>query len=123
MKLKSELYKDEQIQLSNKIIDILELDENNQVILYFLDNDNEKKDKIMNLIPELRKYFSFSAINGLERTETTKRPWLSIIRQITKTTHEMNYKDKQLTINDKAVRSRIYTFDEKMKLIESHIKK
>lgn len=113
MILKSELYKNEQNKLSNQIIDILELDENNQIILYHLDNDNDKINKIMNLIPELRKYFSFSLINGLERTETTKRPWLSIIRQITKTTHNMTYKDKQLTTNGKIIRSKIYTFDKK----------
>ena len=113
MRLKSELYKDEQIKLSNKIIDILELDENNQIILYYLDNNEEKQNKIMELIPELRKYFSFCCISGLEKTETTKRPWLSIIRQITKITHEMNYKDKQLNINGKKIRSRIYTFVKK----------
>jgi len=113
MKLKSELYKKEQIDLSNKIINILELDENNQIILYHLDNDEKKINKIMDLIPELRKYFSFCNISGLEKTETSKRPWLSIIRQITKLTHEMNYKDKQLTINGKKIRSRIYTFIKK----------
>lgn len=114
MKLKSELYKNEQIKLSNKIIEILELDENNQVILYYLDNNEEKQNKIMSLIPKLRKYFSFSSINGLERTETTNRPWLSIIRQITKLTHTMIYKDKQLTINNTKIRSRIYTFNKKI---------
>ena len=113
MRLKSELYKDEQIKLSNKIIDILELDENNQIILYNLDNDEVKQNKIMKLIPELRKYFSFSSINGLERTETTNRPWLSIIRQITKLTHNMIYKDKQLSINGKKIRTKIYTFNKK----------
>ena len=113
MKLKSELYKDEQMQLSNKIIDILELDKNNQIVLYYLDNDSQKINEIMKLVPELRKYFSFSCINGLERTETTKRPWLSIIRQITKLTHEMNYKDKQLTIKGEKIRSQIYTFNKK----------
>lgn len=111
MKLKSELYKDEQIKLSNKIIDILDLDENNQITLYYLDNDEEKQNKIIELIPDLRKYFSFSSINGLERTETTSRPWLSIIRQITKITHNMTYKDKQLTINGKKIRTKIYTFN------------
>jgi len=113
MKLKSELYKKEQFDLSNKIINILELDENNQIILYYLDNDEEKINKIMDLIPELRKYFSFRDISGLEKTETSKRPWLSIIRQITKLTHEMSYKDKQLTISGKKIRSRIYTFNKK----------
>ena len=110
MRLKSELYKDEQIKLSNKIIDILDLDENNQVILYHLDNDEKKINKIMELIPELRKYFSFRDISGLEKTETVKRPWLSIIRQITKITHTMSYKDKQLSINNNKIRSIIYTF-------------
>jgi hypothetical protein len=114
MKLKRELYKDEQIKLSNKIIDILELDENNQIILYYLDNDEEKQNKIMKLIPELRKYFSFSSINGLERTETTNRPWLSIIRQITKLTHDMIYKDKQITVNNKKIRTKIYAFNTKL---------
>ena len=111
MKLKSELYKDEQIKLSNKIIDILELDENNQIILYNLDNDENKINKIIGLTPELRKYFSFRDISGLEKTETKKRPYLSIIRQITKLTHEMDYKDKQLTINGNKIRSRVYTFN------------
>ena len=110
MRLKSELYKDEQIKLSNKIIDILDLDENNQVILYHLDNDEKKINKIMELIPEIRKYFSFRDISGLEKTETVKRPWLSIIRQITKITHTMSYKDKQLSINNNKIRSIIYTF-------------
>ena len=110
MRLKSELYKDEQIKLSNKIIDILGLDENNQIILYYLDTDEEKQNKIMALIPELRKYFSFRDIQGLERPESTKRPWLSIIRQITKITHNMTYKDKQITTNNKTIRTKLYTF-------------
>ena len=47
---------------------------------------------------------------GLETPEKAKRPWLSIIRQITKLTHACTYKDKQLTIDGKCIRSRIYTF-------------
>ena len=113
MRYKSELYKKEQIELSNKIIDILELDQHNQVILYYLDNDKQKTDKIMALVPELRKYFTFYHIVGLESPEAVKRPWLSIIRNITKLTHNMTYKDKQLTINGKIIRSKIYTFTKK----------
>jgi hypothetical protein len=113
MKLKSELYKDEQIKLSNQIIDILELNENNQIILYNLDNDKEKQNKIMELIPELRKYFSFRDISGLEKTEMTKRPYLSIIRQITKLTHTLETKDKHLTVNGKPIRTRLLIFTKK----------
>jgi len=112
MRLKSELYKKEQIKLSNKIIEILELDENAQIILYYLDNDVEKQNKILKLIPELRKYFSFGFIRGIESPDVLKRPWLSIIRQITKLTHAYNSKDKHLTIDEKQIRTKIYTFSE-----------
>jgi hypothetical protein len=110
MRLKSEMYKKEQILLSNKIIDILELDHNGQIILYNLDNDIDKQKKIMDLIPELRKYFSFGFIRGIESPDVLKRPWLSIIRQITKITHTFTYKDKQITQNNTKIRTRIYTF-------------
>ena len=51
MKLKSILYKKEQDELVDKIINILDLDN--------LDNDKIKQDKILELIPEIRKYYSF----------------------------------------------------------------
>ena len=40
MRLKTELYKEEQDEIINKIIEILELDTNNSIVLYDLDNDN-----------------------------------------------------------------------------------
>lgn len=107
MKLKSELYKEQQLQLSQKIVDILELNDKNQIILYYLDRDVEKISKIMNLVPELRKYFSFSRIAGLESPEIYKRPYLSIIRQITKLTHTLIVKNKELLLNKKRIRTRI----------------
>lgn len=110
MRFKSELYKEQQLELSNKIIDILELDEYGCIILYKLDNDNAKTDKIMSLIPELRKYFAFGFIRGIENPTQLKRPYLSIIRQVTKITHTLTTKDKQITINGKIIRSRLLIF-------------
>lgn len=46
MKLKSILYKKEQDELVDKIINILELNNENSIILYNLDNDKLKQDKI-----------------------------------------------------------------------------
>lgn len=63
---------------------ILELDDENSMTLYELDHDKNKKQQIMNLIPIIRKYFSFSSIRGLRNLEQVKRPYLSIIRFITK---------------------------------------
>ena len=44
MKLKSILYKKEQDELVDKIINILELDNENSIILFNLDNDKIKQD-------------------------------------------------------------------------------
>ena len=52
MKLKSILYQKEQDELINKIINILSLDSENSIILYNLDNDKEKQDIILALIPD-----------------------------------------------------------------------
>ena len=41
MKLKRELYKKEQEEITNKIINILELNDNS-ILLYYLDNDKTK---------------------------------------------------------------------------------
>lgn len=62
MKLKSELYKTEQYKICDKIIDILELDNDKSITLYELDNDKVKQQKIIDLIPDIRKYFSFTNI-------------------------------------------------------------
>lgn len=110
MRLKSELYKEQQNELSKKIIDILELDEDGCIILYNLDNDKAKIGKIMSLIPELRKYFAFGFIRGIENPTQLRRPYLSIVRQVTKITHTLKTKDKQLTINGKIIRSRLLIF-------------
>ena len=45
MKLKSILYKKEQDELVDKIINILELDNGNSIILFNLDNDKKNKIK------------------------------------------------------------------------------
>ena len=65
MRLKSELYKKEQEEMCDKIIEILDLPETNTITLYELDNDKEKQEKIIELIPDIRKYFSFNSIKAV----------------------------------------------------------
>lgn len=113
MRLKSELYAKEQKEICDKVIDILGLDQNNSVLLYHLDNDEEKQEQIMNLVPEIRKYFRFDKIEGVKNPNNPKRPWLSIIRHTTKQYYQMNFKDKQIRINNNPIRTRIYTFVKK----------
>ena len=109
MRLKSELYAQEQEQLSNKIIDILELDEESSITLYELDHDLEKQEKIMKMSEELKKYFTYAKIEGLKNPEKCQRPWLSIIRQITKPYHTLYSADFRL-VDNKKIRTTKYLF-------------
>ena len=112
MKLKSLLYRKEQDDIVNKIINILDLDNENSILLYNLDNNKEKQDMILELIPEIRKYYSFSTIIGASEPTKAKRPYLSIIKQITKNKYKINscdFRIKQEGIED--IRTIKYTFE------------
>ena len=111
MKLKSELYKNQQLKLVDTIIKILELDDKHQITLYELENNEDKINKIIALIPELRKYFAFGKVRSLEYPDQAKRPWLSIIRQITKLKYKMIRKDHRIYNSDGIIRTIIYTFE------------
>ena len=114
MKLKSILYKKEQNELIDKIINILELDNENSIILYNIDNDKTKQDKILELIPEIRKYYSFSTIIGASEPEKTKRFYLSIIRQLTKNKFNMLSCDYRVKKDDNSeIRTKKYIFTKK----------
>lgn len=89
MRLKTELYPDEQAQIKQQVIDILELDESNSITLYELDSNTEKQSKLMALIPAIRKFFSFGNMVGVSEPHTMRRPWLSIITNMTRQDYEM----------------------------------
>jgi hypothetical protein len=113
MRLKSELYKKEQEEIADKIIDILELDEDNQITLHELDNDKDKQKKILDMIPNMRKYFAFNKVKAIAEPKKSKRPWLAIIRQLTKLKYKMERKDHRIYTDNKTIRTIIYTFSEK----------
>ena len=110
MRLKKELYKKEQGKIIDKIIDIIGLDDENSVTLYELDNNEEKQKKIMDLIPEIRKYFSYSYVRALMYPDETKRVYLSIIRQLTKQKYKMFSKEVRIKVDGEKVRTKLYTF-------------
>jgi len=113
MRLKSELYKNEQLEIMNKIVNILKLDANNSITLYELDNDIKKKEQILNLLPEIKKYFKCNCVKSLLAPEKVKRVYLSLIRYITKL--EYNMIGTQFLIhNDKnVIRTMKYIFIKK----------
>ena len=110
MKLKSILYKKEQDEILNKVINILDLDDDNSIVLYKLDNDKNKQKQILDLLPDIRKYYSLSNTKGIAYPETLKRPWLSIIRVIIKHKYKLISKDHQITKDNTKIRTKTYIF-------------
>jgi hypothetical protein len=110
MRLKSELYKQEQENIVDTIIDILDLKHKHSYTLYELDQNKEIQQKIMDLIPEIRKWFSFNGIKAVGEPEKIKRPYLSIIKHLLKSKYKIESKDFQFTENGKHIRTQLYKF-------------
>lgn len=112
MRTKAEVYKKEQEEIVDEIMDIVNLPENNKITLCELDNDSEKQEKIMALIPKIRKYYSFNNIKAVGEPYRIKRAWLSIIKQLTKSKYTITSKDHRIYYDDgKIIRTKIYTFN------------
>ncbi len=82
IRLKSELYNKEQYNITDKIISLLDLENKNTYKLYELDQNEEIQKQIMELIPEIQKWFAFNNMKAVGEPERIKRPWLSIIKKL-----------------------------------------
>jgi hypothetical protein len=110
MRLKSELYQKEQDEIVEKIITILDLENKNTYTLYELDNNEEIQKQIMELIPEIRKWYSFNGIKAVGEPNRIKRPWLSIIKQLTKSKYNLLIKELRYTDKGIQIKTQHYTF-------------
>jgi hypothetical protein len=110
MRLKSELYKKEQEEIVDKIITILDLKNKNTYTLYELDKNEEIQKKIMDLIPEIRKWVSFNNMKSVGEPSKIKRPYLSIIKHLIKSKYNMESLDYHFTENGKHIRTQMYEF-------------
>ena len=110
MRLKSELYKKEQEEIVDKIIVILDLEKKQEYTLYELDKNEEIQKNIMELMPEIRKWYSFNGMKAVGEPEKIKRPWLSIIKHLIKSKYNMVSLDYHFTENKKNIRTQMYKF-------------
>ncbi len=81
MKKLSEKFKDEREAICDKIINILELT-NGEFILYNLEEDKDKQQKLLDLKPEIQKFFECSTISTFKPNFECKRPYLNLVRGI-----------------------------------------
>lgn len=110
MIIKKDLYRNEQYELMNKIIKILNLNDDNSIIFYELDNDVDKINKINELIPDVKKYFKNNSVKSLKYPEQVKRVYLSIIKYVLKLEYTMISTDYRLKKNDILIRTKKYYF-------------
>ena len=110
MRLKSELYKKEQEEIVDKIVKILDLENKTEYTLYELDKNEEIQKQIMELIPEIRKYYSFNGIKAVGEPNKIKRPWLSIIKHLIKQKYNMVSLDYHFTEEGNHIRTQKYCF-------------
>jgi hypothetical protein len=78
----SEKYQTEREDICSKLINILELGEDNTFLLCDLDNDIEKQNKILAMKEEIQNCFACSTISSFKPNFECKRPYLNIIRSI-----------------------------------------
>jgi len=108
MSPKSVLYKEQQENLADKIIEILELDKDNSITLYELDHDTDKQEKIMKLAPEVRTFFTYTCIMGVK--QDLKRSWLSVMKHVTKVKYKLIPSEVRLKLENKTVKTVRYYF-------------
>jgi hypothetical protein len=114
MRHKHELYPEEQSTIKEELLRMLELDDHHSILLSDLDNNASKQQQIMNLLPRIRTFFSMSCITAFAYPESTKRPWLSIIRHLLKDDYEMVSADWRVkNENGSTLRTKRYYFHKK----------
>ena len=77
-----EKYKTEREDICNRLIAIVDLDDNNSFLLSELDQNTDKQNAILAMKDEIKKYFACSEIVALKPNIEMKRPYLNIVRGI-----------------------------------------
>ena len=75
-------YHTEREDVCDRLISILELDENHSILLNVLENDTDKQTKILDMKDEIQKYFAVSCLSPFKPNATCKRPYINILRGI-----------------------------------------
>jgi len=78
----SEKYPKEREEICNRLLEILDLKEDNSIFLCDLDEDTVKQEKILAMKDEIQKYFAGYELYPIKPNFECKRPYLNIIRGI-----------------------------------------
>ena len=116
MRSKNNKFVKEQYQLVSIIVDLLDLKNTRTHILHNLDNNEQIQNGIINLAPEIRKYYNCNNLKAVTHPSIIKRPWLSIIKTLLKPYYEIKIEDYHFTLkteeSKKYIHTQKYTFTE-----------
>jgi len=116
MPIKQILYAKEQEQITESLIDMLDLHNTSSFIRYHLDRNDQLIARVMSLVPSIRIYFASSAISGISEPHKLDRPYLSIIRYLLKDHYSITSKDIKHRLPDgRRIRTTQYFFSPKTK--------
>jgi hypothetical protein len=111
MRLKKDLYPNEQLEVKLSLVKILGLHQESSLVLYELDRNTDLINKIQSLVPLIRKYFSYTTIPGVIEPYRYNRPYLSIIKHLLKDLYTIQCKDIMFRLPDGSrVRTTRYIF-------------
>ena len=86
---KADKYKNERLEILNKLNNILGITEdNNKFLLYDIDNNEDKQKEIIGLASDIEKYFSCSGWSYFSKDLQDNRKYMSLMRSIYK---QFNY--------------------------------
>lgn len=107
---KAEKFKEQQQAIKQQLMDILKLEDatfNPEVktkTLFEIDQE-ETKQKILDLIPQVKEYFTIRNVS-LIYAEDTKRPHLTVIKEVLK----KDYKVQSTFVQEGSIKTRRYNF-------------
>lgn len=110
---KSVKFQKEQNKIITTLFNLLPLDDSNSFVRYNLEQNENIKQQILDLIPDIKKYFSITNMKSVQDPDKSKYPWLCIIRSILKHKYNIISKDCIIKIDNKPIHTRKYYIIEK----------
>ena len=98
---------DDQNAIIDKIKDLV-FGEKNFCILYELDQRSDLQVEIDKLLPEIRSNFLIHNVPGVQRPDSLKRPWLSVMRTFLKKKYTIVSENYLLRLPDQVVATKRY---------------
>ncbi len=109
-----ELLKGKQEEVINQIVIILNLDNKQKYSLYELNHDSKIQNQIIELLPEIQKWFSLSVLVASRRRTLVSLPWMIILKTVLNTKFTIEIKEEKIKIMEKKwIIGPVYTFERK----------